>query len=235
MKKIFNFGKIDFDNVGRDVNIVTVECEYTTEKDQKRFTASGNIWNASRRDVICGGQCLDTIAEYIKTPLFMEILRLWRLYHLNDMHPECEHQAAAGWREKAREEVKIYTYTTTTETSTEQRSIKNEALAALKRGEMVKLDSHQIFMLTLNDTIKTPDENLPANLAKYYKLGTCLNRLGVETKTLGWLHPDEHPDGILGKPCPVCGYKYGTAWKYFSIPENDEKIIYSIFDGTYNG
>lgn len=30
-------------------------------------------------------------------------------------------------------------------------------------------------------------------------------------KALGWLRENEHPDGILCKPCPVCGYKYGTS------------------------
>jgi hypothetical protein len=30
---------------------------------------------------------------------------------------------------------------------------------------------------------------------------------------LGWVRPSEHPGGLLGKPCPVCGYGYGTAWK----------------------
>jgi hypothetical protein len=42
--------------------------------------------------------------------------------------------------------------------------------------------------------------------------------LPVEKKTLGWLRPEEHPDGILCKPCPVCGYRYGTAWKTEKVP-----------------
>ena len=41
-----------------------------------------------------------------------------------------------------------------------------------------------------------------------------------ETKSLGWLRPDEHPEGILTKPCPVCGYKYGTAWLKEEVPED---------------
>lgn len=35
---------------------------------------------------------------------------------------------------------------------------------------------------------------------------------------LGWIRPDEHPDGLLGKPCPVCDYKYGTAWLTEPLP-----------------
>lgn len=37
---------------------------------------------------------------------------------------------------------------------------------------------------------------------------------------LGWVRPDEHPDGLLTKPCPVCGYKYGSAWLTEELPES---------------
>ncbi len=36
---------------------------------------------------------------------------------------------------------------------------------------------------------------------------------------LGWVRPDEHPAGLLTKPCPTCGYRYGTAWKYEEVPD----------------
>lgn len=35
---------------------------------------------------------------------------------------------------------------------------------------------------------------------------------------LGWVRPDEHPDGLLTAPCPTCGYKYGTAWVREEVP-----------------
>lgn len=37
---------------------------------------------------------------------------------------------------------------------------------------------------------------------------------------LVWVRPGEHPDGLLGKPCEVCGYRYGTAWLYEPVPED---------------
>lgn len=36
---------------------------------------------------------------------------------------------------------------------------------------------------------------------------------------LGWVSEEEHPNGLLSKPCPICGYKYGTAWKREEVPE----------------
>lgn len=35
---------------------------------------------------------------------------------------------------------------------------------------------------------------------------------------LGWVRPDEHPEGLLGVPCPTCGYKYGTSWLREELP-----------------
>lgn len=35
---------------------------------------------------------------------------------------------------------------------------------------------------------------------------------------LAWVLPSEHPDGLLTKPCPTCGYRYGTAWLYEPLP-----------------
>ena len=92
MKKTFNFGKIDFNRSGRKINLVEVDVELI---DDGVFTASGIIWNSKKTDRICAGQCLDTIAEYVKAPKFKQIHRLWKQYHLNDMHAGTEAQEEA--------------------------------------------------------------------------------------------------------------------------------------------
>lgn len=50
----------------------------------------------------------------------------------------------------------------------------------------------------------------------------------IDGKAKGWLY--ESQGGILGKPCPVCGYKYGSAWIYHPIPENDLQEIKKLFE-----
>lgn len=42
---------------------------------------------------------------------------------------------------------------------------------------------------------------------------------------LVWVSPKEHPEGLLGKPCPTCGYKYGTAWLVDPLPVEIEKEV----------
>lgn len=139
MKRIFNLGKIDYAGCGRKVNLVTVEVEYKEKADGKKcFSAYGNIWNASQTDLVYCGQCFDEIAKYVKTPLFKTIYNLWKEYHLNDMHPECEHQAAEGWRQKAKEEVTLYHWRMTREARAEQKSAEKAAIIALKCGKIFK-------------------------------------------------------------------------------------------------
>lgn len=233
MKKTFNFGKIDFENSGKKRNLVTVEIEYREENGKKVFSASADVWNNTHTDIICGGQCLDRIAPYINDPIFTEILRLWKLYHLNDMHPECEHQAAAGWRQKAGEKVTLYHWRMTREAHAEQKAAEKAAIIALKCGEKFKPTIKQRFFANLEYSLTTYTETPPADIAKYYEPKKPLfagDKGHTETKTLGWLRETEHPEGLLSKACPVCGYKYGTAWKYFPIPEEDEKTIYKLLN-----
>lgn len=35
---------------------------------------------------------------------------------------------------------------------------------------------------------------------------------------LTWVRPAAHPDGLMGVPCPTCGYKFGSAWLTEEVP-----------------
>lgn len=234
MKRNFDFGCIDFEGKGTARNRVTVEMEYKQDGDKKCFSVSANVWNTRHSDIICGGQCLDTIAPYMNNnPVFSEILRLWELYHLNDMHPECEHQHAAGWDKLANENVTLYHWRMTREAMKEQDKAKKAALSALTAGETFTPTTEQAFFAGLSYSLTTWTETPPEELAKYYEPKKPLyagDGGHTETKALGWLKESEHPNGLLSKACPVCGYKYGTSWVYFPIPADDEKIIYKLLE-----
>lgn len=124
MKKVFNFGKIDYTGTGRKAYPVTVEVELRKRGGEKTFTIDpktkeriytgstkpeywelsicGNIWNTKKTDIYCGGQCLDTINEYRAQlndkAVFDELFKLWKRYHLNGM------RAGTPEQEKALEE-----------------------------------------------------------------------------------------------------------------------------------
>lgn len=92
MRRTFNFGKIDYYGRGRKINLVEVKVELS---DKGVFTASATVWNSKKTDCVCAGQCLDEIAKHIKSDKFKKIHRLWKQYHLNDMHAGTEKQEAA--------------------------------------------------------------------------------------------------------------------------------------------
>jgi hypothetical protein len=87
MKKIFEFGKIAWYG-SRKINAVEVEVEWKENNHGKMvFSVCGTVWNATHTDCVCAGQCLDEILPYLKwNKKFKEIHRLWKSYHLNDMH-----------------------------------------------------------------------------------------------------------------------------------------------------
>jgi len=51
-------------------------------------------------------------------------------------------------------------------------------------------------------------------------------RLGE--KLAGWTYPAEHPKGLLMKPCPDCGYKYGSAWLHEDVPGGVIEFLFSL-------
>ena len=90
MRKKINFGKIDYYQRGRKINAVDLEIELRkSDTDKPTFSVCCNVWNASHTDIIAGGQCLDDaniVRKMAHNRLYMEILNLWKKYHLNDMH-----------------------------------------------------------------------------------------------------------------------------------------------------
>ena len=125
MKKTFTFGKIAYDNPHAKTNLVTIDVELKTRGGEMTFTVDrktgektitgktpvytelsicGNVWNRRKTNILCGGQCLDTIAEYAAQledrDTFELLFDLWKKYHLNGMHagtPEQE-KAIEEWK-----------------------------------------------------------------------------------------------------------------------------------------
>lgn len=234
MKKIFNFGKFDCTGNGIKNNTIEIEVEYIQTNKGMEFSACGNVWNGNYSDIVMGGQCLDDLQQYLKdNETFNTLHRLWKKYHLNGMHPECEHQRNLGWEEMAKKEVYIYHWRLNGKTLSKMNEIKNTALKNLSEvGEACITEEEQKIM-SLNYSLDTYTETLDDELAEFYEpynSSTSIIKF-KEIQKLGWLKQGKHPEGILSKPCPICGYKYGSAWLYMPIPEEDDKIIRELMTG----
>jgi hypothetical protein len=197
-----------------------ITWELKEEKDGPEFSMCAEIWQPNHSDVIRCGQCVDDVVKYFpKNKKAQRMAEIWERYHLNDMNAACEHQRALGWGEMASQEVKIYTWKLQSWVTREQKCYEEKAVEVLRTGKPYTPDANGIKLCALPYEIKTIYSTLSEDESKYYEApidSTYCHH--VETKTLGWLHQEEHPDGILCRPCPTCGYKYGTAWLKEQIP-----------------
>ena len=200
-----------------DGNLCPVDIEI--KLTDGRLSVVGHVWMPSRRDIYTGGQCYEAIGElFPERESVRRLIEIWRRWHLNDMNPCCEHQQADGWREISKKNVSLYNWELSGKIISERSKIKEACEKVLLSGASVQLSGKELKIMNLEFWIKTTDQNLPKNLAAYYTPSGSRSRPHVEAKMLGWLNQNEHPEGILSKPCPVCGYEYGTAWKTEPIP-----------------
>jgi len=224
--KILNPGTVPHWEAGRPPVPVFVKVEY---KEGRRLSITGVVGPKSNGDAVGGcGQITDTLARPDFVPHVnafweeggnVEKLRAaWDRWHLNDMNPNCEHQRAAGWLEKTGQKVTLYHWWLTPAASEKRKEARAAALRALEKGRKFRPTKDQARFAALEEwrdtwTAEAP-EHYEAHAASYPGATPP-----SETKTLGWLRADEHPEGLLCRPCPTCGYKYGSEWKREEVPE----------------
>lgn len=183
------------------------------------------------------GQCVDEIREgHPKEGWNREMLDklcdIWDEWHLNDMRPYCQHQKQLGWDKLASEEMTLYHYRLTNEALKMKKEAERAAIEALQKGEPFTPTEEQSFFATLPgwlDIYEAPEEKV----APYYEPKKPLyngDRGFTEKKTRGWVRYDEDENGILCKPCPVCGYKYGTSWVTEEVPKEVIDWLFQLPD-----
>lgn len=162
------------------------------------------------------GQCVEALTGIEPAPGFTrESLRqlraVWDAWHLNDMRAGCSHQRAMWNPSRV---VEVVSYKLTTEANRLRRDTLEAAGKAALKGEAFEPNPTARALAELVDWFRPrftpPDADSP--------LSGCYEVEKREQKTLGWVKPGEHPDGMLGRPCEVCGYRYGHAWKTEIVP-----------------
>ncbi len=170
------------------------------------------------------GQCYEEIAA--GTPalgwtneMLKKFVSIWERWHLNNMNPACEHQRKLGWREEAAQLVTVYHYQLTDEAYKKKKEAEKAALEALRNGETFTPGEEQAMFAALPVSAKSFGKELDSPYYKPKKILYTGDTGPIERQTRGWIRYDENPVGILCKPCPVCGYKYGTGWHKEEVPQ----------------
>lgn len=159
-----------------------------------------------------------------RAPFYDRFREVWERWHLNDMRAGCEHQRE-NW--DARELLEVVSYGLTSEAHKLRRAAMDEAARAAIAGEVAELTYADRFLLGpdwFRPLFGAPDADGP-------KSGLYEVRKR-ETRSAGTVTPEEHPRGLLGKPCEVCGYRYGSAWLREEVPGDVIAWLESLPDAT---
>lgn len=227
MYKVVNIGKVE--SPDRASYRAPVFCKIQIEAG--KLSISGVIGPKANGDARgSAGQIIDEIREAMNAgtierakgwtientgndPL-AKFINIWDRWHLNDMRASCEHQRAAGWETEAAEKIKVTEWHLLGAVSSQQKEIEERAIKELgeNRTAAVSYDEAEILRLPYSLTTYGEDEPDKYTQRAYY------TRSKTEEKTRGWISFEDDQRGILSKPCEVCGYKYGNAWKFEELP-----------------
>lgn len=184
-----------------------------------------------------------TFAKGWNKDLWWDFLDVWKQWHLNDMKPGCKHQRELGWGKK---EIEIVEYRllypdkwgavtmgrisdlcksiTTGSFRTTVMGIPSNNLDARK---VVARTYYEVFCTHFQDTdsfgfesVYNYPKKMPAVTGKMKDFADLFCEKKSETKLSGWVYEHEHPEGVLMKACPTCGYKYGSAWLKEEVPQD---------------
>lgn len=211
-------------NHGRNLCRVTWRLR---EKDGfKVFSMSAEIWRRGMQDTLRGGQCVDAVAALFPNDNKLQRMKeIWERWHLNDMRAHCQHQRllpASQCRDMEMLEVEVEFHAFH---ALEKAAAKDDLGAEAKTLANLQAFGVTPFKKTRMDFDRA--NRLYAYLDRWmpgwkegqteYAPGNNLVARPIK-EALNRLRPSEHPMGFLGKECPECGYRYGSAWKPEAIP-----------------
>lgn len=227
MKKIINPCKC---KVSSEMEKQNAFCKI--EYEDGRLSISGVIAPLKNGNCLgSAGQCVDEIKEGTPTTewtteMLQKFCDIWDNWHLNDMRPYCKHQEELGWKELAAKEIKIYHCILKDEISKKKKDAEKTAIKYLKMGISFTPTKEQTYYSNLENFIDVYED--ANNIPSEYEVFKNSIRDSIETKTLGWIDTKKYSEGLLGKECPICGYKYGTSWIKEEVPEDIIKWLFEL-------
>lgn len=179
------------------------------------------------------GQCTEEIRSGKPTKewnrkMLDKFCDIWDEWHLNDMRPYCSHQKELGWREEAAEDIVTYHYRLTDKAAALKRQAEDAAVKALKDGTPFYPTMEQTLYAKLDYEVDLVGKEISS---PYYEPKKPLysGDSGYKTtKRKGWTRFEDSDLGLLGKPCPVCGYEYGSSWLKEDVPEEVISWLFNL-------
>ena len=229
--KVVSVGSLN--GFGKKAPILFLEISF----DGVRLSITGV--EGPKRNGGCVGGCgqvvgsLDHVLAYepgFNAENVAHLKAVWERWHLNDMRAGCEHQR--DW-DTART-VEIVRYKMTSEACSDSAEAKR-LISTLGRNlaHIVTTGSNEEIRPLCDDimrAVKLADLPYWTDTAPDAD-SIASGRYEVESRktvSVGNLGFNEHPEGLLSKPCEVCGYKYGTEWKCETVPQEVLAFLESL-------
>jgi hypothetical protein len=135
----------------------------------------------------------------------------WDRWHLNGMRSGCIHQRAEYDIHK---KITLHKYGWTRAFHKMRRMAERGEMDAEAYAEY-KEQAALVRRVTLGPN--SPKYPQHPEIQDALKRG-LIEKQGTEEKIANWVDYREHPEGVLSKPCRVCGYAYGTQWLFEEVP-----------------
>jgi len=146
----------------------------------------------------------------------------WKAWHLNDMRAGCQHQRAEFDTSK---NIELIDYSWSDFFHKTRKQAGNGTLTP-KLYKDFQAWAPLVYAAT---TATSRPKHESPEVKALLEAGLIVEK-SRETKAAGWVTEKEHPEGLLSKECPVCGYKYGTAWLSEDVPEDTIDFLFSLPD-----
>jgi hypothetical protein len=155
---------------------------------------------------------------------------IWKHWHLNDNRAWCEHQRDLWKLDEDHPQIELT-----------ELKWSDKFYETMKRAEggSLNLEEYQKYceIYPIIDRLVTGIDR-PKHLDCWGIEGEQMISAGwielgkKELKNRGCVKDTEHPEGILCKPCPVCGYKYGTEWRKEELPADVVEFLEDLPETT---
>lgn len=202
---------------------VRIEVELRESKRHGGYVLSitGEVAGSFRHGGGSFGQIIDTLLDPELVPApgwehgeIAALHAIWDRWHLNDMRSACLHQR--DW--PFDEELTLQELTWGDSYYQMRQKAENGELEGVQYAAWSELHKLVQSLTTASNRPKHPvlwgaeaDALIEHGWLKFGR---------SETTAARWTYPSEHPQGLLAKPCPECGYKYGSAWLYEPLPQD---------------
>jgi hypothetical protein len=154
------------------------------------------------------------------------LAEIWEQYRLNNLSRSCKHQKNLGWDSSVGNTKIIrteYHKKYLPKILEMQEAINKRVKKNFWHGkplplQLTRAEKRAMLVKNLPEYVITNNNAKPKHSEYYTKTQTKIVPLKLLT-------PYEHPDGLLERPCPICGYKYDTEWKFVDVPSRVLKIL----------